>query len=70
MTALLESTSLFQPAIVPSSVAKSSLLGPELPPEEMTKPAVAFVAAPVGRETPPPGAGIVMAEEMARPVPS
>src|SRR5919201_1987444 len=60
ITACVGSTLLFQPAIVPFSVANSSVLGPELLPEEMTKPDVPFVATPVGDEVPvPPGAGIV-----------
>src|ERR687887_496961 len=60
MTALVGLTLLFQPAIVPSSVANSSVLGPDLPPDEITKPGVAFVATPVGAEVPPPGARMVM----------
>src|SRR5919201_2289246 len=60
MMAWLGSTLLFQPAIVPSSVANSSVLGPELPPDEMTKPNVPLVATPVGDELPVlAGAGIV-----------
>src|SRR5919201_5165259 len=59
ITACVGSTLLFQPAIVPSSVANSSVLGPELPPEEMTNPDVPLVATPVGAEVPPPGAGMV-----------
>src|SRR5262245_51625641 len=62
MTAWVASTLLFQPAIVPSSVAKSSVAGPDLVPEEMTKPVVALVATPVGAEVPvPAGVGIVTA---------
>src|SRR5262249_47973549 len=62
MTAWFASTLLFQPAIVPSSVAKSSVAGPELAPEEITKPVVALVATPVGAEVPvPAGVGIVTA---------
>src|SRR5215831_8030275 len=45
--------------MVPSSVANSSALGAEWPAAEITKPAVAFVATPVGAELPPAGAGIV-----------
>src|SRR5437899_6811390 len=43
MRAWLESTLLFHPAMVPSSVANSSLLGPDPWMEEMTKPGVALV---------------------------
>src|ERR671937_504618 len=63
MTAWVGSTLLFQPAIVPSSVANSSVAGPDWAPDEMTKPVVALVAAPVG-------AGIVMAAWTVWPVPS
>src|SRR5919201_1256027 len=59
MTARLGSTSAFQPAIVPSSVANSSVLGPERPPEEIVNPKPPLVAAPVGADVPPPGRGIV-----------
>ena len=56
------STVLFQPAIVPSSVANNSVLGAELPFAVMMKPAVPLVATPVGAEAPvPPGAGTVTA---------
>src|SRR5262245_48211442 len=59
MTACVGSTLLFHPAIVPSSVANNSVLGPDLPPDEMTKPGVALVATPVGAEVPvPPGTGM------------
>src|SRR5260370_26908582 len=57
ITDLMGSMLLFQPAIVPSSVANSSALGADLPPTEMTNPVVALVATPVGDEL--PGAGIV-----------
>src|SRR5919201_3073035 len=68
MMAWLGSTLLFQPAIVPSSVANSSVLGPNWVPDEMPKPAVALVATPVGGEVPPPpGAGLVTADWMAWP---
>ena len=52
---------LFQPAIVPSSVAKIWVLGAEVAPEVMTNPGVALVTTPVGAESPvlPTGAGIV-----------
>src|SRR5262249_49453048 len=71
MTAWVGSTLLFHPAIVPSSVENSSVLGPNWVPDEMPKPAVGLVATPVGAEVPiPPGAGIVMAGWMAWPVPS
>src|SRR5919198_4897520 len=60
MTACVESTLPFHPAIVPSSVAKSSALGPERPPDEITKPEVPLVVAPVGAAVPTPlGVGIV-----------
>src|SRR5919201_6637411 len=60
ITACVGSTLLFQPAIVPFSVANSSALGPDRPPEEMTKPAVPLVVAPVGAAVPTPlGVGIV-----------
>src|SRR5919204_5229358 len=60
ITARVGSTSLFQPAIVPFSVAKSSVLGPERPPDETTKPEVPLVVAPVGAAVPTPlGVGIV-----------
>src|SRR5437879_5390432 len=60
MTAWVGSTLLFHPAIVPSSVANNSLLGPDSVPDEMTKLAVALVVTPVGDEVPvPPGPGIV-----------
>jgi hypothetical protein len=60
MMAWVESTLLFHPAIVPSSVENSSVLGPDRPPDEMTKSEVPLVARPVGAEVPvPPGAGIV-----------
>src|SRR5919197_419363 len=60
ITAWVGSTLLFQPAIVPSSVANSSVLGADWPPEEMTNPDVPLVATPVGDEEPvPPGAGMV-----------
>src|ERR671937_337531 len=60
ITAWVGSTLLFQPAIVPFSVANSSALGPDRPPEEMTKPAVPLVVAPVGAAVPTPlGVGIV-----------
>src|SRR5919204_2322642 len=59
-TARVASTLLFQPAIVPSSVANSSVLGPDRPSEEMTKPEVPLVVAPVGAAVPTPlGVGIV-----------
>src|SRR5260370_12869660 len=59
ITALPRSTLLFQPAIVPSVVENSSVLGPELPLSEMTNPGVTLVATPVGDEVPvlPFGAG-------------
>src|SRR2546425_7563016 len=57
ITAWVGSTLLFHPSIVPSSVAKISLLAPDLRPAEMTKPAVALVATPVGDDCPPSGAG-------------
>src|SRR5437879_290019 len=58
------STVLFQPARVPSSVANSSVLGPDLPAEEITKPLAALVATPVGAPVPvPPGPGIVTRSE-------
>src|SRR5215470_13322081 len=61
MTACAGSTLMLQPAIVPSSVANSSVLGADLPPAEITKSDVAFVATPVGADVPePPGAGIVI----------
>src|SRR5512144_1587780 len=61
ITALVGSTALFQPAIVPSSVANSCVLGAELPPAEMTNPVVALVTTPVGFDGPVlfPGAGMV-----------
>src|SRR5919204_4592564 len=60
MTACVASTSPFQPAIVPFSVAKSSVLGRERPPDETTKPEVPLVVAPVGAAVPTPlGVGIV-----------
>src|ERR671937_1266605 len=62
ITAWVGSTLLFQPAIVPSSVANSSVLGADWPPDEMTKPDVPLVATPVGAAVPPPGAGIVTAK--------
>src|SRR5262245_3590503 len=61
MIACVASTLLFQPAMVPSSVANNSVLGPKLLPDLMPKPAVALVATPVGADVPPPGAGIVTA---------
>ena len=65
---------MFQPAIVPSSVANSSVLGADCPPDEMTNPEVALVATPVGADMPPPGAGIVTTsgdpDGSASPVPS
>src|SRR5207302_5989071 len=61
MTARVELTLLLHPAIVPSSVANNSSLGPARLPDAMTKPAVALVVTPVGADVlvPPPGAGIV-----------
>src|SRR5438477_4314307 len=60
MMAWVGSTLLFHPAMVPSSVANSSVLGPNWLPDEMPKPEVALVATPVGGEVPrSPGAGIV-----------
>src|SRR6516162_3612502 len=71
MTGWVGSTLLFQPAIVPSSVANSSVLGADFPADEMTKPGEALVATPVGGEVPvPPGAGMVMADWTPWPVPS
>src|SRR5437588_4663249 len=69
------STLLFQPAIVPSSVANSSLLGPDWLPDEITKPGVSLVATPVGvPDTIPTGPGIVTMRGdpagIAWPVPS
>jgi len=59
-TAWVASTLLFHPAMVPSSVANNSVLGPEWLPDVMTKPGVALVATPVGAEVPvPPGVGMV-----------
>src|SRR5437868_3224374 len=61
ITALAGSTSILHPAIVPSSVANSSVPGALLPFAEMTKPVVALVTTPVGADAPePPGAGIVI----------
>src|ERR1051325_2592951 len=61
ITALAGSTSMLQPAIVPSSVANSSVPGALLPFAEMTKAVVALVTTPVGADArEPPGAGIVM----------
>src|SRR5262249_7368940 len=45
--------------MVPSSVANNSVLGPDFPDAEITKPLVALVATPVGEDVPPPGAGMV-----------
>src|SRR5437763_17193488 len=59
ITACVGLTSPFQPAIVPFSVAKSSLAGAELPPAEITNPFVPLVATPVGAAVPPAGAGMV-----------
>src|SRR5947209_1817093 len=71
MTALVGLTLLFQPAMVPSSVANSSVLGAEAVPAVMTKPVVALVATPVGADIPePPGAGMVTAGCTALPVTS
>lgn len=59
ITAVVGLTVAFHPAIVPSSVANSSMLGAEAAPAEITNP---LVATPVGEDlpAPPPGAGIVM----------
>src|SRR5438128_6206085 len=57
VTACVGSTSAFHPAIVPSSVENSSVAGPDLPPEEITKPVLPFVAPPVAAAGPPAGAG-------------
>src|ERR1051325_8479480 len=60
-TALAGSTSMLHPAIVPSSVANSSVPGALLPFAEMTKPVVALLTTPVGADAPePPGAGMVI----------
>src|SRR5207248_1437040 len=61
ITALVESTLAFHPAIVPSSVANNSVLGAEAAPDAMTNPLVALVTTPVGADLPPlvPGTGIV-----------
>src|ERR671935_1954537 len=56
ITAWVGSTLLFQPAIVPFSVANSSVLGADWPLEEMTNPDVPLVATPVGDEEPVPSA--------------
>src|ERR1700687_2731496 len=52
ITALAGSTVLFQPAIVPSSVAHSWLLGAELAPADMMNAPVALVVTPVGADVP------------------
>src|SRR5690349_19685372 len=65
---------VFQPAIVPSSVAKIWVLGAEFAPAEMMKSVPALVTTPVGADVPElPGAGIVIvwdAEGIGCPVPS
>ena len=53
MMACVASTLLLKPAIVPSSVENSSVLGPNWLPDVMPNPVVAFVATPVGAEVPP-----------------
>src|SRR5207248_11031348 len=66
MVACCTSTLGFHPTIVPSSVAKRNLLGPETPPLETTKPSgVGLKVVPVGAPTAPDpadgGAGIMTA---------
>src|SRR5262245_59411334 len=71
MTVWVGSTLLLQPAMVPSSVANSSVAGPAPWPDEMPRPFVALVATPVGAEAPGPlGPGIVTAGWTALPAPS
>src|SRR5215472_15455235 len=61
MKALLESTLTLQPAMVPSSVANSSVAGADLTPDEMTKSEVALLATPVAALAPEPlGLGIAI----------
>src|SRR5947209_951073 len=63
MIAWVGSTLLFHPAMVPSSVANSSVLGPKWAPAAMPKPDVALLTTPVGDEVPlPPGLGILIAD--------
>src|SRR5262249_52242040 len=76
ITARMESTVLFQPAIVPSSVANNCVAGAEFAPDVMTKPGGTLVVIPVGADSPVlfPGAGIVTVrggvDGSACPVPS
>src|SRR5579864_4904075 len=54
MMAWVGSTLGFQPTMVPSSVAKRNLLGPDVPASDTTKPsAVGLSTAPVGAPTAP-----------------
>src|SRR5438876_3685365 len=78
MIACALSTFGFQPAIVPSSVAKRTKAGPELPFSEMTKSGEAgskvLKAWPVGAATAPTpaegGAGIATTRGCGLPAPS
>src|SRR5438046_1189227 len=76
ITAVTGSTAGFHPAIVPSSVANNSILGPAAAPFEMTNPLVSLVVTPLGvdRAAVVPGGGIAMArgepDGIGWPVPS